>query len=117
MYIFCKCRCEYLVGWAAFKSFVKTKMDANLWGQCGGGSKTMGRAGKAPQVKGARARYSSGGFRGVSPKKLMNSYALRFGRIDLEAAFSGTDRRTCKADSGTVVPHLLMLALLRMSKS
>ncbi|XP_017551301.1 pleckstrin homology domain-containing family G member 4B isoform X2 [Pygocentrus nattereri] len=67
-------------------------------------SKSLERTSKASQVKGHRARSSSGGSGGVSPKKLMNGYALRFGRIDLEVAFSGTDRRTCKADSGLADP-------------
>ncbi|XP_064802787.1 pleckstrin homology domain-containing family G member 4B-like isoform X1 [Oncorhynchus masou masou] len=60
-------------------------------------SKSLERTNKAAQVKGHRARSSSGGSAssGVfSPKKLMNGYALRFGRLDLEAAFSISDRRS-----------------------
>uniref|UniRef100_A0AAZ3PLD3 Uncharacterized protein n=1 Tax=Oncorhynchus tshawytscha TaxID=74940 RepID=A0AAZ3PLD3_ONCTS len=60
-------------------------------------SKSLERTNKAAQVKGHRARSSSGGSAssGVfSPKKLMNGYALRFGRLDLEAAFSSSDRRS-----------------------
>ncbi|XP_072548595.1 pleckstrin homology domain-containing family G member 4B [Salminus brasiliensis] len=67
-------------------------------------SKSLERTCKAAQVKGHRARSSSGGSGGASPKKLMNGCALRFGRIDLEAAFSIADRRTCKVDSGNADP-------------
>ncbi|KAI4898835.1 hypothetical protein NFI96_005548 [Prochilodus magdalenae] len=65
-------------------------------------SKSLERTGKASQVKGHRARSSSGGSGAASPKKLMNGYALRFGRIEPEATFSSSDRRTCRADSGLV---------------
>uniref|UniRef100_A0A4W5MB90 Uncharacterized protein n=1 Tax=Hucho hucho TaxID=62062 RepID=A0A4W5MB90_9TELE len=60
-------------------------------------SKSLERTNKAAQVKGHRARSSSGGSASsgvLSPKKLMNGYALRFGRLDLEAAFSSSDRRS-----------------------
>ncbi|CAB1333870.1 unnamed protein product, partial [Coregonus sp. 'balchen'] len=64
-------------------------------------SKSLERTNKAAQVKGHRARSSSGGSAssGVpSPKKLMNGYALRFGRLDLEAAFSSSDSRSSVRD-------------------
>ncbi|KAJ8004826.1 hypothetical protein DPEC_G00140330 [Dallia pectoralis] len=55
-------------------------------------SKSLERTNKAAQVKGHRARSSSGGSASGSnlplPKKLMNGYALRFGRLDLEAPSS-----------------------------
>ncbi|XP_010882752.2 pleckstrin homology domain-containing family G member 4B isoform X2 [Esox lucius] len=55
-------------------------------------SKSLERTNKAAQVKGHRARSSSGGSASgsnlPSPKKLMNGYALRFGRLDLEAPSS-----------------------------
>uniref|UniRef100_A0A3B1J0U1 Uncharacterized protein n=1 Tax=Astyanax mexicanus TaxID=7994 RepID=A0A3B1J0U1_ASTMX len=63
-------------------------------------SKSLERTTKASQIRGHRARSSSGGSGGASPKKLMNGCALRFGRIDLEAAFSITERRNSKGDSG-----------------
>ncbi|XP_076868636.1 pleckstrin homology domain-containing family G member 4B isoform X2 [Brachyhypopomus gauderio] len=63
-------------------------------------SKSLERTGKASQVKGHRARSSSGGSGGGSPRKLMNGYTLRFGKVDLEVAFSGTERRGSKGDSG-----------------
>uniref|UniRef100_A0A674CQ99 Uncharacterized protein n=1 Tax=Salmo trutta TaxID=8032 RepID=A0A674CQ99_SALTR len=64
-------------------------------------SKSLERTNKAAQVKGHRARSSSGGSASsgvLSPKKLMNGYALRFGRLDLEAAFSSSDRRSSVRD-------------------
>ncbi|KAJ3598076.1 hypothetical protein NHX12_001590 [Muraenolepis orangiensis] len=51
-------------------------------------SKSLERTNKAAQVKGHRERSSSGGSASISPKKLMNGYALRFGKMDLEAAVS-----------------------------
>uniref|UniRef100_A0A8B9J3X1 Uncharacterized protein n=1 Tax=Astyanax mexicanus TaxID=7994 RepID=A0A8B9J3X1_ASTMX len=67
-------------------------------------SKSLERTTKASQIRGHRARSSSGGSGGASPKKLMNGCALRFGRIDLEAAFSITERRNSKGDSGEDSP-------------
>ncbi|XP_047454614.1 pleckstrin homology domain-containing family G member 4B isoform X2 [Mugil cephalus] len=63
-------------------------------------SKSLERTNKAGQVKGHRERSSSGGSSGISPKKLMNGYALRFGKLDIEAAFLGTERRSSKDESG-----------------
>ncbi|XP_068999040.1 pleckstrin homology domain-containing family G member 4B isoform X1 [Embiotoca jacksoni] len=63
-------------------------------------SKSLERTNKAGQVKGHRERSSSGGSAGISPKKLMNGYALRFGKLDVEAAFLGTERRSSKEESG-----------------
>ncbi|XP_062841641.1 pleckstrin homology domain-containing family G member 4B [Trichomycterus rosablanca] len=60
-------------------------------------SKSLERTGKGLQVKGHRTRSASGGG---SPKKLMNGCALRFGRLDLDAAFSSLERRASKGDSG-----------------
>ncbi|XP_030637855.1 pleckstrin homology domain-containing family G member 4B [Chanos chanos] len=62
-------------------------------------SKSLERTNKASQVKGHRARSSSGGSASISPRKLMNGYSLRFGRLDLEGAFPGIERRSSK-DSG-----------------
>ncbi|XP_039516814.1 pleckstrin homology domain-containing family G member 4B-like isoform X3 [Pimephales promelas] len=62
-------------------------------------SKSLERTHKALQVKGHRARSSSGGSSGL-PKKLMNGYAFRFGKLDLEAAFPGIEKRSSKECSG-----------------
>ncbi|XP_055020068.1 pleckstrin homology domain-containing family G member 4B isoform X2 [Boleophthalmus pectinirostris] len=59
-------------------------------------SKSLERTNKTGQVKGHRERSSSGGSGSISPKKLMNGYALRFGRLDVEAAFHRSDRRGSK---------------------
>lgn len=64
-------------------------------------SKSLERTNKGGQVKGHRERSSSGGSVSVSPKKLMNGYTLRFGKIDVEAAFSGAERRASKEEAGT----------------
>lgn len=64
-------------------------------------SKSLERTNKSGQVKGHRERSSSGGSVSVSPKKLMNGYTLRFGKLDVEAAFPGSERRTSKEESGT----------------
>ncbi|XP_068591825.1 pleckstrin homology domain-containing family G member 4B isoform X2 [Cebidichthys violaceus] len=63
-------------------------------------SKSLERTNKAGQVKGHRERSSSGGSASPSPKKLINGYALRFGKLDLEAAFPGSERRNSKEESG-----------------
>ncbi|XP_068615789.1 pleckstrin homology domain-containing family G member 4B [Brachionichthys hirsutus] len=63
-------------------------------------SKSLERTNKAGQVKGHRERSSSGGSVSISPKKLMNGYALRFGKLDVEAAFPGSERRSRKEESG-----------------
>ncbi|XP_056300537.1 pleckstrin homology domain-containing family G member 4B isoform X3 [Pseudoliparis swirei] len=63
-------------------------------------SKSLERTNKAIQVKGHRERSSSGGSASTSPKKLINGYALRFGKLDVEAAFSGSEKRTSKEESG-----------------
>ncbi|XP_038125388.1 pleckstrin homology domain-containing family G member 4B [Cyprinodon tularosa] len=63
-------------------------------------SKSLERTNKAGQVKGHRERSSSGGSTGVSPKKLMNGYALRFGKLDVEAVLPGNERRSSKEDTG-----------------
>lgn len=63
-------------------------------------SKSLERTNKAGQVKGHRERSSSGGSVNISPKKLINGYALRFGKIDLEGAFTGSERRSSKDESG-----------------
>lgn len=63
-------------------------------------SKSLERTNKAGGVKGHRERSSSGGSVGISPKKLMNGYALRFGKLDVEAAFPGSERRSSKEESG-----------------
>lgn len=64
-------------------------------------SKSLERTNKGGQVKGHRERSSSGGSVSVSPKKLMNGYALRFGRIDVEAVLPGAERRASKEEAGT----------------
>ncbi|XP_031708983.1 pleckstrin homology domain-containing family G member 4B isoform X2 [Anarrhichthys ocellatus] len=63
-------------------------------------SKSLERTNKAGQVKGHRERSSSGGSASPSPKKLINGYTLRFGKLDLEAAFPGSERRNSKEESG-----------------
>lgn len=63
-------------------------------------SKSLERTNKAGQAKGHRERSSSGGSASVSPKKLMNGYALRFGKLDVEPAFPGSERRNSKEESG-----------------
>ena len=63
-------------------------------------SKSLERTNKAAQVKGHRERSSSGGSASISPKKLMNGYALRFGKLDLEAAFPGSERRSSREETG-----------------
>ncbi|XP_059194595.1 pleckstrin homology domain-containing family G member 4B [Centropristis striata] len=63
-------------------------------------SKSLERTNKAAQVKGHRERSSSGGSATTSPKKLFNGYAHRFGLLDLEAAFHGSERRSSKEESG-----------------
>lgn len=63
-------------------------------------SKSLERTNKGGQLKGHRERSSSGGSVSISPKKLINGYALRFGKLDVEAAFPGADRKTSKEESG-----------------
>uniref|UniRef100_A0A3Q2PM24 Pleckstrin homology and RhoGEF domain containing G4B n=1 Tax=Fundulus heteroclitus TaxID=8078 RepID=A0A3Q2PM24_FUNHE len=63
-------------------------------------SKSLERTNKTGQVKGHRERSSSGGSTGGSPKKLMNGYARRFGKLDVEAVLPGNERRSSKEDSG-----------------
>lgn len=63
-------------------------------------SKSLERTNKGGHIKGHRERSSSGGSVSISPKKLMNGYALRFGKLDVEAAFPGSERRTHKEESG-----------------
>uniref|UniRef100_A0A3P9QB12 Uncharacterized protein n=1 Tax=Poecilia reticulata TaxID=8081 RepID=A0A3P9QB12_POERE len=63
-------------------------------------SKSLERTNKAGQVKGHRERSSSGGSTSVSPKKLMNGYTLRFGKLDVEAVFPGNEKKSSKEDSG-----------------
>ncbi|XP_048008116.1 pleckstrin homology domain-containing family G member 4B isoform X1 [Megalobrama amblycephala] len=63
-------------------------------------SKSLERTNKALQVKGHRARSSSGGSGSSLPKKLMNGYTFRFGKLDLEAAFPGIEKRSNKENSG-----------------
>ncbi|XP_055358850.1 pleckstrin homology domain-containing family G member 4B isoform X2 [Betta splendens] len=63
-------------------------------------SKSLERTNKAGQVKGHRERSSSGGSVSISPKKLMNGCALRFGKLEVEAAFPGSERRNSKDESG-----------------
>ncbi|KAM9783254.1 pleckstrin homology domain-containing family G member 4B [Neosynchiropus ocellatus] len=56
-------------------------------------SKSLERTHK---VKGHRERSSSGGSVSISPKKLINGYALRFGKLDVEAALPGVEKRSSK---------------------
>lgn len=63
-------------------------------------SKSLERTNKTGQVKGHRERSSSGGSGSISPKKLMNGYALRFGKVDVEAVFPRSERRGSKEESG-----------------
>ncbi|XP_056618154.1 pleckstrin homology domain-containing family G member 4B isoform X2 [Triplophysa dalaica] len=62
-------------------------------------SKSLERTNKTPQVKGHRVRSSSGGSGSVLPKKLINGYAFRFGKLDLEAAIPTIEKRS-KDNSG-----------------
>ncbi|XP_047213046.1 pleckstrin homology domain-containing family G member 4B isoform X2 [Girardinichthys multiradiatus] len=66
-------------------------------------SKSLERTNKAGQVKGHRERSSSGGSTSVSPKKLINGYSLRFGKLDVEAVLPGNERRSSKEDSGQYI--------------
>nr|XP_057940508.1 pleckstrin homology domain-containing family G member 4B isoform X1 [Doryrhamphus excisus] len=59
-------------------------------------SKSLERTNKAGQVKAHRERSSSGGSASISPKKLMNGYVLRFGKLDVEAALPGSERRSSR---------------------
>uniref|UniRef100_A0A1A7XT93 Pleckstrin homology domain containing, family G (With RhoGef domain) member 4B n=1 Tax=Iconisemion striatum TaxID=60296 RepID=A0A1A7XT93_9TELE len=63
-------------------------------------SKSLERTNKAGQVKAHRERSSSGGSTSISPKKLMNGYALRFGKLDVEAVLPGSEWRNGKDESG-----------------
>ncbi|KAM6967956.1 pleckstrin homology domain-containing family G member 4B [Aplochiton taeniatus] len=70
-------------------------------------SKSLERTNKAAQVKGHRARSSSGGSASLSPRKLINGYAFRFGKLDLEAALPGAERRSSlKEESGLLDANL-----------
>lgn len=68
-------------------------------------SKSLERTNKAGQVKGHRERSSSGGSTNISPKKLMNGYGLRFGKLDVEAVLLGGERRSSKEEPG-MLQHL-----------
>ncbi|KPP77419.1 pleckstrin-like domain-containing family G member 4B-like [Scleropages formosus] len=64
-------------------------------------AKSLERTNKASQVKGHRARSSSGGSDSSPLKKSMNGYALKFRKLDLETAFQAAERRSfIKDDSG-----------------
>lgn len=82
-------------------------------------SKSLERTNKAAQVKGHRERSSSGGSASISPKKLMNGYALRFGKLDLEAAFPGSERRSSREETGMYLCLQLFvtLTLLELNSS
>uniref|UniRef100_A0A3P8SMN8 Uncharacterized protein n=1 Tax=Amphiprion percula TaxID=161767 RepID=A0A3P8SMN8_AMPPE len=72
-------------------------------------SKSLERTNKAGQVKGHRERSSSGGSTSISPKKLINGYALRFGKLDVEAALPGTERRSSKEETGQCRKNTLQM--------
>ncbi|XP_077383924.1 pleckstrin homology domain-containing family G member 4B isoform X4 [Festucalex cinctus] len=59
-------------------------------------SKSLERTNKAGQGKAHRERSSSGGSASISPKKLMNGYVLRFGKLEVEASLPGCERRSSK---------------------
>ncbi|XP_061676654.1 pleckstrin homology domain-containing family G member 4B isoform X2 [Syngnathoides biaculeatus] len=59
-------------------------------------SKSLERTNKAGQGKAHRERSSSGGSASISPKKLMNGYVLRFGKLEVEASLPGYEKRTSK---------------------
>ncbi|XP_061918994.1 pleckstrin homology domain-containing family G member 4B isoform X4 [Entelurus aequoreus] len=63
-------------------------------------SKSLERTNKADQIKAHRERSSSGGSASISPKKLMNGYVLRFGKLEVETALPGSERRSGKEGSG-----------------
>ncbi|XP_053699935.1 pleckstrin homology domain-containing family G member 4B isoform X2 [Synchiropus splendidus] len=65
-------------------------------------SKSLERTRK---VKGHRERSSSGGSVSISPKKLVNGYALRFGKLDVEAASPGVEKRGGKERPGHHEDH------------
>uniref|UniRef100_A0A3Q2Z1U5 Uncharacterized protein n=1 Tax=Hippocampus comes TaxID=109280 RepID=A0A3Q2Z1U5_HIPCM len=63
-------------------------------------SKSLERTNKAGQGKAHRERSSSGGSASISPKKLMNGYVLRFGKLEVEATLPGCERRSSKEVPG-----------------
>ncbi|XP_061632801.1 pleckstrin homology domain-containing family G member 4B isoform X2 [Phyllopteryx taeniolatus] len=63
-------------------------------------SKSLERTNKAGQGKAHRERSSSGGSASISPKKLMNGYVLRFGKLEVEASLPGYEKRTSKEVPG-----------------
>ncbi|XP_020492802.2 pleckstrin homology domain-containing family G member 4B isoform X1 [Labrus bergylta] len=63
-------------------------------------SKSLERTNKAGQVKGHRERSSSGGSTSISPKKLINGYTFHIGKLGIEAAFPGSERRSSKEEPG-----------------
>ncbi|XP_061771780.1 pleckstrin homology domain-containing family G member 4B isoform X1 [Nerophis ophidion] len=63
-------------------------------------SKSLERTNKAGQIKAHRERSSSGGSASISPKKLMNGYVLRFGKLEVETVLPGSERRSGKEGSG-----------------
>ena len=67
-------------------------------------SKSLERTNKAAsQLKGHRERSSSGGSVNISPKKLINGYALRFGKLELDTAFpnaAASERRSSREETG-----------------
>ncbi|KAL4646931.1 pleckstrin homology domain-containing family G member 4B [Arapaima gigas] len=64
-------------------------------------AKSLERTNKATQVKGHRARSSSGGSSSSPLKKSMNGYALKFRKLDLEMALYTAERKSFnKEDSG-----------------
>ncbi|XP_077455255.1 pleckstrin homology domain-containing family G member 4B isoform X1 [Stigmatopora argus] len=63
-------------------------------------SKSLERNNKTGQSKAHRERSSSGGSASISPKKLMNGYVLRFGKLEVEASIPGCERRSSKEVTG-----------------
>ncbi|XP_057689818.1 pleckstrin homology domain-containing family G member 4B isoform X3 [Corythoichthys intestinalis] len=63
-------------------------------------SKSLERNNKNGQSKAHRERSSSGGSANISPKKLMNGYVLRFGKLEVEASLPGSEKRSSKEVAG-----------------
>ncbi|KAJ8288126.1 hypothetical protein COCON_G00007850 [Conger conger] len=64
-------------------------------------SKSLERTNKTVQVKGHRARSSSGGSPSGSPKKSQNGCSFRLGKLEAEMGIPSSDRRSIlKEDSG-----------------
>nr|XP_015213220.1 PREDICTED: pleckstrin homology domain-containing family G member 4B isoform X1 [Lepisosteus oculatus] len=66
-------------------------------------SKSLERTHKTSQVKGHRARSSSGGSTSQSPKKLTNGYALKLRKLDFEGVLPHMEKRQNDAKEDLVL--------------